>query len=1177
MYFVSGSSSTAQVYRVNAEDLGSSAAVAEKVGPLISSGQALNSMAFATDGYLYIAGNGAGLLRVNPVTGEVLEQRPLDFTLTDLASRAVPYTGSASIELPDGRSNPEDQFTVSIDGGGIETGNTDTTEGDGTSGEVGPILLLPGETYSINVTPEGNTNPESYTSTWQCVDPISGEVLASGEGMSGEFTVPASSQNTECSFTVTPYVEPVAQDDESLNNEPGSSVVVDVLGNDQGDLDPSSVQILDGEGAPVSELTVPGEGTWTVNPENGNITFAPEDGFEGNPTPITYQVTDGADNTVTAEVVVTYKPVAQDDESLNNEPGSSVVVDVLGNDQGDLDPSSVQILDGEGAPVSELTVPGEGTWTVNPENGNITFAPEDGFEGNPTPITYQVTDGADNTVTAEVVVTYKPVAQDDESLNNEPGSSVVVDVLGNDQGDLDPSSVQILDGEGAPVSELTVPGEGTWTVNPENGNITFAPEDGFEGNPTPITYQVTDGADNTVTAEVVVTYKPVAQDDESLNNEPGSSVVVDVLGNDQGDLDPSSVQILDGEGAPVSELTVPGEGTWTVNPENGNITFAPEDGFEGNPTPITYQVTDGADNTVTAEVVVTYKPVAQDDESLNNEPGSSVVVDVLGNDQGDLDPSSVQILDGEGAPVSELTVPGEGTWTVNPENGNITFAPEDGFEGNPTPITYQVTDGADNTVTAEVVVTYKPVAQDDESLNNEPGSSVVVDVLGNDQGDLDPSSVQILDGEGAPVSELTVPGEGTWTVNPENGNITFAPEDGFEGNPTPITYQVTDGADNTVTAEVVVTYKPVAQDDESLNNEPGSSVVVDVLGNDQGDLDPSSVQILDGEGAPVSELTVPGEGTWTVNPENGNITFAPEDGFEGNPTPITYQVTDGADNTVTAEVVVTYKPVAQDDESLNNEPGSSVVVDVLGNDQGDLDPSSVQILDGEGAPVSELTVPGEGTWTVNPENGNITFAPEDGFEGNPTPITYQVTDGADNTVTAEVVVTYKPVAQDDESLNNEPGSSVVVDVLGNDQGDLDPSSVQILDGEGAPVSELTVPGEGTWTVNPENGNITFAPEDGFEGNPTPITYQVTDGADNTVTAEVVVTYKPVAQDDEPDNGGVEQPDNGGTEQPDNGGAEQPEKGQLAQTGATTALLAVFGLGSVILGAIIMVLRRRRLS
>ncbi|MFJ3959309.1 Ig-like domain-containing protein, partial [Arthrobacter sp. NPDC090010] len=867
---------------------------------------------------------------------------------------------------------------------------------------------------------------------------------------------------------------PAAADDESLNNAQGTTVTVPVLGNDTGDLDPSTVKIKDPSGNPVDELVVPGEGKWTVNPENGEITFTPEEGFTKNPTPIDYTVKDRNGKETGAKVTVTYKPEAADDESLNNPRGTVVKVPTLANDKGDLDPATVKITDPSGQPVDSLTVPGEGVWTVDPATGDITFTPEDGFTGNPTPIDYTVKDRAGNQTGAKVTVTYVdgPAAKDDESLNNDQGTTVTVPVLGNDTGDLDPSTVKIKDKDGNPVDSLTVPGEGKWTVNPETGEITFTPEEGFTKNPTPIDYTVKDRDGQETGAKVTVTYKPQATDDQSLNNAQGTAVKVPTLANDKGDLDPSTVKITDPAGQPVDSLTVPGEGVWTVDPATGDITFTPENGFTGNPTDINYTVKDRAGNETGAKVHVTYLPQASDDESLNNKQGTAVTVPTLDNDKGDLDPSTVKIMDKDSNPVDSLTVPGEGKWSVNPDNGEITFTPEDGFTGNPTPIDYSVKDRAGNETGAKVTVTYLPEAVNDESLNNKQGTAVKVPVLGNDKGDLDPTTVKITDPSGQPVDSLTVPGEGVWTVDPATGDITFTPENGFTGNPTDIAYTVKDKAGNETGAKVHVTYLPEATDDESLNNKQGSTVTVPTLGNDKGDLDPSTVKIKDKDGNPVSELVVPGEGTWSVNPENGEITFAPEDGFTGNPTDIAYTVKDRAGNETGAKVHVTYLPEAVNDESLNNPRGTAVKVPTLANDKGDLDPSTVKITDPSGQPVDSLTVPGEGVWTVDPKTGDITFTPEEGFQGNPTDIAYTVKDRAGNETGAKVTVTYLPEAVNDESLNNPRGTAVKVPALANDKGDLDPATVKITDPSGQPVDSLTVPGEGVWTVDPKTGDIT---------------------------------------------------------------------------------------------------------
>jgi len=103
-----------------------------------------------------------------------------------------------------------------------------------------------------------------------------------------------------------------------------------------------------------------------------------------------------------------------------------------------------------------------------------------------------------------------------------------------------------------------------------------------------------------------------------------------------------------------------------------------------------------------------------------------------------------------------------------------------------------------------------------------------------------------------------------------------------------------------------------------------------------------------------------------------------------------------------------------------------------------------------------------------------------------------------------------PVAVNDEKLNNPVGSTVTVSALGNDSATssktLDSASVQIVD-TANPGDPLEVPGEGTWTVNTTTGEITFTPETGFTGDPTPISYTVKDSAGLVSNqATVTITY-----------------------------------------------------------------------
>lgn len=549
--------------------------------------------------------------------------------------------------------------------------------------------------------------------------------------------------------------------------------------------------------------------------------------------------------------------------------------------------------------------------------------------------------------------------------------------------------------------------------------------------------------------------------------------------------------------------------TFTVSYEQ--TVRAADIGSLSNTAAVTDRNPDDDDDSSTAIVTVVSAPSADDDFDLGNTIGDTVTVTVLANDDVDSTPATVQLLVGS-TPTTSIEVPGEGTWTV--VGNTVVFTPEDGFLTDPTPVTYRVTDANGLTASASVTVTYLPGAADDEDLDNTLGTEVTVDVLGNDTGEWDASSVVLVDpaSGGARVTELTVTGEGRWSVDAVTGEVTFTPEDGFLGDPTPVQYEVTDVTGDTVGATVTVTYVPTADDDEDLGNEIGTEVSVDVLGNDAGDWDATTVVLIDpATDARVTELTIAGQGVWTVDETTGAVTFAPEEGFEGSPAPIDYEATDTTGDTVRATITVTYAPAASDDADHGNTLGDAVPVDVLANDSGELDPTTVKLIGDGGVRVTELTVEGEGVWTVDPTTGVVTFTPADGFTGNPTPVEYEVEDVIGQTTVAEIVVTYLPESSDDISTGNRPGTAVTVDILGNDYGVFDPSTARLVDPKtGDRVTTLTVAGQGTWTVDPTTGAVTFTPAAGFTGDPTPVEYEVEDLNGNLTSSLVVIRYLPPA-------------------------------------------------------------------
>jgi len=217
---------------------------------------------------------------------------------------------------------------------------------------------------------------------------------------------------------------------------------------------------------------------------------------------------------------------------------------------------------------------------------------------------------------------------------------------------------------------------------------------------------------------------------------------------------------------------------------------------------------------------------------------------------------------------------------------------------------------------------------------------------------------------------------------------------------------------------------------------------------------------------------------------------------------------DTNDSATATTTLVADPPIARDDSDLDNVTGATVAVNVLGNDSGTIVPGSVTLYDTTtNAPLSgPLVVTGQGTWTVSP-GGVITFEPEAGFTGNPTPVSYRVTDSNGLTDLALVTVTYLPEAADDSSVGNTPGTAVTVDVIGNDTGVFDPTSVVLIDpANGNRVSRLVVTGEGTWTVNALTGAITFTPLATFTGDPTPVTYEVTNLAGDVTSAVLRIAY-----------------------------------------------------------------------
>lgn len=333
-------------------------------------------------------------------------------------------------------------------------------------------------------------------------------------------------------------------------------------------------------------------------------------------------------------------------------------------------------------------------------------------------------------------------------------------------------------------------------------------------------------------------------------------------------------------------------------------------------------------------------------------------------------------------------------------------------------------------------------------------------------------------------SSTTSPAHGSVTAQTD-GSFTYVPDAGYVGTDT-FRYTAIDRYDRTVSAVVTLTVTPVAADDAwtTAVNTPLTVPAAGVLANDTG------------LGLTAGSASLPSHGTVVLDP-TGALVYRPAPGFSGTDT-FTYAASAGGPS-AGATVTITVTPQAVDDD-LGTIPANAVVTGtgLLGNDAG------------SGLTVTGVGTPAHGTVTVAPD-GSYTYTPPVGWGGTDT-FTYTATDTAHQSTTATVTVRVSTPVQlahaFDDAVTGLPGQPTTVVELTNDSpGDnlawVVPT-VRLVDPTTAlPVTTVTVPGEGTWTI--DAGHVVFTPVPAFHGD-ADLDYQVTNTRGQTVTATVTVTY-----------------------------------------------------------------------
>ncbi|MBR8538062.1 tandem-95 repeat protein, partial [Carboxylicivirga sediminis] len=915
--------------------------------------------------------------------------------------------------------------------------------------------------------------------------------------------------------------------------------------DDDNNLDISSLIVVD---QPVS-------GSVSINATSGDVTYTPNAGFAGNDS-FTLQIsdTDGATSNVgSVQIQVSNEaPNAVDDAFTIDEDTPSNFT-ILANDtdpQNNIDPSSVTII----------TQVSNGTLTVN-ANGTVDYTPNSNYNGSDA-FAYEVSDTDGYTDQASVNITITAVndapnlAADSYTINED--TPIDMNVLGNDsdvENSVEPSSIQIE----ASATNGTVTINGDYTIRYEpnlnfNGSDSFsysaADADGlrsqanveititpandapvFTSSPleeatqdAPYNYSITtnDVDGDTPTIDAVFSASWLSFTD----NGNGTATLSGTPTNDDINVYPIEITVSDGTlsntqsfsisvnnandapvftSTPVESATEDTPYTYNVSASDIDVGEIPVFTMESGPTWLT--LTDNTDGTAVLtgtplnEHVGTHNVTLRAADAATYAEQTFTVTVTNTNDAPVFTSSPIITIDedteydysitcsdddGNAISIQGVVIP---TWLTFTDNGNgsasLTGTPTNSQVGQHA-VSLSVSDGTATTsqnFTIEVVnVNDAPVLSDANysTPENTPVSILFVDISEDVDGNIDATSLRVVQ----------QPNDGSVSIDPSSGNMTYTPEDGFSGTDR-FTVRVndTDGANSNIASiEILVSNEAPNAVNDSYTTDEDTPVVCDVLEND---IDPQDNILAN----TLSITNQPTKGVVSVNGSNGTITYTPNANENGADS-FTYEVCD-ADGycdqaTVSMNInPVNDPPVINGDSYVLNED-QSMDLPILDNDtdiDSEINPASLAIT-------SDAT---NGTLTIN--SNSITYTPNQDYNGNDS-FSYSVADeqGLSGEATVNLTinpVNDRPIAMDDEGETSDV-ASIVINVAANDidvDNNLNLASIMIT----------RAPDHGTATVNGSTGNVTYIPDLNYYGADT-YQYQIcdTDGECSTATVRLTV-------------------------------------------------------------------------
>ena len=934
-----------------------------------------------------------------------------------------------------------------------------------------------------------------------------------------------------------------------------------------------------------SSVTVEGEGTYTINPTTGEVTFTPEPSFTGTAkgVDVTLSAPVGRNKngkvqeeyikTATAKYTPTVTPITvtptnKVSEDIQNVPQTQTPTFDLSNDK-TAEITSKKLVDpATGQPTDEttVTVAGEGSYTIDPTTGAVTFTPEKDFVGTAKGVTVQATatitnaNGKTATITSDAtytptvvpaVPTANPATSKDVQGATQTGTptfaGTTVQVNGEDKAiTIKDNSYTLLDKDGNEVS--TTPAYaadgttviGNFTIDPANGQVTFTPTDkSYTGSVTPAKVQAESSngikVDTTYTPEIVPV-TPTATPAETTDIQgatqtgkpefKGGTVTVDGV--------EKTVEINEDVPATFDDgsttKTVEGVGTYTVAAD-GTVTFVPEKSFVGTAPAVTVVREDKNGTKASATYTPTVLPVTPtatpaettdiQGATQTGKPefkGGTVTVDGV--------EKTVEINEDVPATFDDgsttKTVDGVGTYTVAAD-GTVTFVPEKSFVGTAPAVTVVREDKNGTKASATytptvtpVTPTATPVETTDIQGATQTGKPVFT------EGD---SRVPMNDDVPATFDDgsttKTVDGVGTYTVAAD-GTVTFVPEKSFTGTAPAVTVVREDKNGTKASATYTPTVTPVTP----------TATPVETTGK-QGQTQIGKPEFTEGDSrVPMNNdvpatfddgsttKTVDGVGTYTVAAD-GTVTFVPEKSFTGKAPAVTVVREDKNGTKASATYTPTVTPVtptATPAESSGPQGlvQTGTVTFTEGDEVAPIDKNTITLLDENGQPAASVEAKSPagdviGTYTVDKDTGVVTFTPTDkSYSGDVVPVKVQAADT--NGTTVETTYTPKitpvvPTSEDATStdIQGQTQSGKPTFTEGNPNVPIDEDTPATFE-DGS--TTKTVDGEGTYTVAPD-GTVTFVPEKSFTGTATGVTVKRVDKNGTEITAKYTPTVTPV--------------------------------------------------------------------